>query len=81
MWPSTNAFTYHPVTDTIDMTAFNTDGFDVSGNNLWIHDCSIWNQDVAIAVGYTVQHEAFLASHQTGHLSPTLGPLGQGWLV
>jgi hypothetical protein len=28
----------------IDETAFNTDGFDVSGDNVWIHDCSIWNQ-------------------------------------
>ena len=28
----------------IDMTAFNTDGFDVTGRNVWIHDCSIWNQ-------------------------------------
>ena len=28
----------------IDMTAFNTDGFDVSGMNVWIHDCQIWNQ-------------------------------------
>ena len=28
----------------IDITAFNTDGFDVSGRNVWIHDCTIWNQ-------------------------------------
>ena len=28
----------------IDMTAFNTDGFDVSGRNVWIHDCTVWNQ-------------------------------------
>eukprot|EP01047_Picozoa_sp_COSAG01_P064439 COSAG01_NODE_8526_length_2752_cov_29.698455_2_plen_476_part_00 len=34
----------------IDETAFNTDGFDVSGDNVWIHDCSIWNQDDCIAV-------------------------------
>ena len=31
--------------DAYDMTAFNTDGFDVSGRNVWIHDCSVWNQD------------------------------------
>jgi len=36
--------------DIIDLTAFNTDGFDVSGNNVWIHDCSVWNQDDCIAV-------------------------------
>jgi len=29
----------------IDISAFNTDGFDVTGNNVWIHDCSVWNQD------------------------------------
>jgi polygalacturonase len=36
--------------DPVDMTAFNTDGFDVTGNNVWIHDCSVWNQDDCIAV-------------------------------
>ena len=34
----------------IDMTAFNTDGFDVSGKNVWIHDCNVWDQDDCIAV-------------------------------
>ena len=34
----------------IDLTAFNTDGFDVSGRNVWIHDCSVWDQDDCIAV-------------------------------
>jgi len=29
----------------IDLTAFNTDGFDVSGQDIHIHDCSVWNQD------------------------------------
>jgi len=29
--------------DIIDMTAFNTDGFDVTGEYVWIHDCNIWN--------------------------------------
>jgi hypothetical protein len=30
----------------IDLTAFNTDGFDLSKcDNVWIHDCSVWNQD------------------------------------
>ena len=28
----------------VDLTAFNTDGFDVSGRNVWIHDCTVWNQ-------------------------------------
>ena len=34
----------------IDITAFNTDGFDVTGRNVWIHDCVVWNQDDCIAV-------------------------------
>ena len=34
----------------IDLTAFNTDGFDVSGRNVWIHDCVVWAQDDCIAV-------------------------------
>jgi len=33
-----------------DMQAFNTDGFDVAGSNIWIHDCTIWNDDDCIAV-------------------------------
>ena len=42
----TNA-SYH---DLFDLTAFNTDGFDVSGKNIHIHDCNIWNDDDSIAV-------------------------------
>ena len=38
---------YH---DLYDITAFNTDGFDVSGKNVYIHDCEIWNDDDCIAV-------------------------------
>ncbi|CAF3503781.1 unnamed protein product [Rotaria sp. Silwood1] len=38
---------YHDLTE---MTAFNTDGFDVAGTNVWIHDCNIWNDDDCIAV-------------------------------
>ena len=33
-----------------NVAAFNTDGFDVSGANIHIHDCHIWNQDDCIAV-------------------------------
>lgn len=34
----------------IDLTAFNTDGIDVSGTNVHIHDVDIWTQDDCIAV-------------------------------
>jgi len=39
-----------------DITAFNTDGFDVNGRDVWIHDCNIWNQDDCIAVKDEGQH-------------------------
>ena len=38
---------YHDLTE---LQAFNTDGFDVAGKNVWIHDCTIWNDDDCIAV-------------------------------
>eukprot|EP00331_Platyophrya_macrostoma_P008488 CAMPEP_0176430566 /NCGR_PEP_ID=MMETSP0127-20121128/14325_1 /TAXON_ID=938130 /ORGANISM="Platyophrya macrostoma, Strain WH" /LENGTH=371 /DNA_ID=CAMNT_0017812471 /DNA_START=209 /DNA_END=1324 /DNA_ORIENTATION=- len=34
----------------LDLQAFNTDGFDVTGTNVHIHDCNIWNQDDCISV-------------------------------
>ena len=34
----------------VDMSAFNTDGIDVSGSNVHIHDVEIWTQDDCIAV-------------------------------
>ena len=34
----------------VDLTAFNTDGFDLAGcRNVWIHDAAIWTQDSVIA--------------------------------
>jgi hypothetical protein len=34
----------------MDLTAFNTDGIDVTGTNVHAHDCNIWVQDDVIAV-------------------------------
>lgn len=43
-----DAWRISPTTHTaVDLTAFNTDGFDVKGRNIWIHHCSVWNQDVS----------------------------------
>jgi len=50
----------------IDMTAFNTDGFDVSGKNVWIHDCQIWNQDDCISVGDDSEHMLFERINASG---------------
>eukprot|EP00929_Paragymnodinium_shiwhaense_P019396 TRINITY_DN13242_c0_g1_i3.p1 TRINITY_DN13242_c0_g1~~TRINITY_DN13242_c0_g1_i3.p1 ORF type:complete len:339 (-),score=35.62 TRINITY_DN13242_c0_g1_i3:135-1151(-) len=36
--------------DIIELTAFNTDGFDVSGSNIWIHDSWVWNQDDSFCI-------------------------------
>jgi len=40
-------FNYHTL---LDLTAFNTDGFDVTGRNVHIHDCNIWCQDDCVSV-------------------------------
>ena len=34
----------------VDLTAFNTDGIDVTGKNVYIHDVDIWVQDDCISV-------------------------------
>lgn len=34
----------------LDLTAFNTDGLDITGRNVHVHDTNIWVQDDAIAV-------------------------------
>jgi len=34
----------------LDLSAFNTDGIDVTGTNIHVHDCNIWTQDDVIAV-------------------------------
>lgn len=41
----------------MDLSAFNTDGIDVSGTNVHIHDVDIWNQDDCIAVKDAPQME------------------------
>ena len=39
-----------PPDTTIDLTAFNTDGFDFTGRNVHVHDCSVWCQDDTFCV-------------------------------
>mmetsp|Transcript_3689 Transcript_3689/g.13260 ORF Transcript_3689/g.13260 Transcript_3689/m.13260 type:complete len:589 (+) Transcript_3689:118-1884(+) len=36
--------------DLYNLQAFNTDGFDVAGRHVWIHDCSVWNDDDSVCV-------------------------------
>jgi polygalacturonase len=61
--------------DIIDMTAFNTDGFDVTGKNVWIHDCSIWNQDDTIAVKDGSENMLFERINASG-VGLTIGSIG-----
>lgn len=56
-------------------SAFNTDGFDVTGKNVWIHDCRIWNQDDCIAVKDGSENMLFERIHASG-LGLTIGSIG-----
>jgi len=59
----------------IDMTAFNTDGYDVSGRNVWIHDCNVWDQDDCIAVKGTSENMLFERINASG-IGLTIGSIG-----
>eukprot|EP00038_Savillea_parva_P006047 m.161370 g.161370 ORF g.161370 m.161370 type:complete len:429 (+) comp12066_c0_seq1:139-1425(+) len=59
----------------IDLTAFNTDGFDVSGNNVWIHDCVVWNQDDSFCVKDGSTNMVFERINASG-LGLTIGSIG-----
>jgi polygalacturonase len=43
----------------IDVTAANSDGFDVTGQNVWIHDCYVWNQNDCISIKDSGQNMLF----------------------
>ena len=63
----------------IDITASNTDGFDVAGRNVWIHDCSIWNQDDCIAVKDANPSENMVFERITASgLRLSIGSIGAG---
>jgi len=61
--------------DIIDLTAFNTDGFDVTGKNVWIHDCTVWAQDDCIAVKDTSENMLFERITASG-VGLTIGSIG-----
>ena len=62
-----------------DLSAFNTDGIDVSGTDVYIHDVDIWNQDDCIAVKDsflgTSSNMLFERIHASG-LGLTIGSIG-----
>ena len=59
----------------IEMTAFNTDGFDVTGRDVWIHDCTVWNQDDCIAVKDGSEDMLFERIEASG-IGLTIGSIG-----
>jgi len=64
----------------IDMTAFNTDGFDVTGKNVWIHDCNVWNQDDTVCVKDNSENMLFERINASG-VGLTIGSIGGGSTV
>lgn len=61
--------------DVIDLTAFNTDGFDVTGKNVYIHDVTVWNQDDCVAVKDGSQDMLIERVNASG-LGLTIGSIG-----
>ena len=60
--------------DLVDLSAFNTDGFDVTGKNVWIHDCSVWNQDDCFCVKDGSENMLFERVNASG-LGLTIGSI------
>lgn len=58
-----------------ELTAFNTDGYDVTGKNVWIHDSSVWCQDDGIAVKDGSENMLFENMDVSG-LGMTIGSIG-----
>lgn len=59
----------------IDLNAFNTDGFDVTGRNVHIHDCDIWVQDDCICAKDDSQDMLFERINCSG-LGLVVGSIG-----
>jgi len=64
----------------IDITAFNTDGFDVGGKNIWIHDCTVWNQDDSICVKGSTENMLVERVNASG-IGLTIGSVGGGDVI
>lgn len=61
--------------DLWNLGAFNTDGFDVTGRNVWIHDVKVWNQDDCIAVKDDSENMLIERVEASG-LGLTIGSIG-----
>jgi hypothetical protein len=59
----------------IEETAFNTDGFDVAGKNVHIHDCTVWNQDDTVCAKDGSENMLFERIEASG-VGLTIGSIG-----
>jgi polygalacturonase len=59
----------------VDLQAFNTDGFDVTGKNVYMHDLNIWNDDDCIAVKDDSENMLFERINASG-LGLVIGSIG-----
>lgn len=60
----------------LDLQAFNTDGFDVTGKYVHMHDLNIWNDDDCIAVKDGSEHMLFERINASG-LGLVIGSIGK----
>ena len=68
-WDQADKHTY------LDLQAFNTDGFDVTGQYVHIHDVTVWNDDDCICVKDGSQHMLFERITASG-LGLVVGSIG-----
>jgi len=61
----------------IDLTAFNTDGFDFGGKNIWVHDCNVWNQDDSFCIKGSTENVLVERVNASG-IGLTIGSVGGG---
>ncbi len=59
----------------LDLQAFNTDGFDVTGKNVYMHDLNIWNDDDCISVKDGSENMLFERINASG-LGLVIGSIG-----
>lgn len=65
----------HPGHDVYNLGALNTDGWDVQGNNVWVHHSKVWNQDDCFTVKGTSSNMLFENIEASG-LGLTIGSEG-----
>jgi len=64
----------------LDLTAFNTDGFDFTGKNVYVHDSTVYSQDDCFTVKDNSQDMVIERVNASG-VGLTIGSIGGGSLV